>query len=478
MTGKGFLDTLAVSFTVLITGALEALFGKGVRQPIVGAFTWADLGTLAVVVLLVVLLNGAAASFLRRKTRQAEADLEATGWRPLLWRTLGWPLYLMIWVYGIYFAATPILLKVAPPGEYHPARQVANRLFDIGIVVALFVLFLKVTHLLENRLKAWAGRTSSKYDDLVVPLLGKSLRVIVPVIGVIFALPMAGFSPASETILARGSSILIICTVAYILFNAVGLGQKTVLARYDIKAADNLQARKVYTQVHVLTRTLHVIIAIFTIASILMLFDEVRRFGTSMLASAGVVGIIIGFAAQRTIANLFAGFQVAMTQPIRMDDVVIVENEWGRIEDITLTYVVVRIWDDRRLVVPLSYFIEKPFQNWTRSSASILGSVLLWMDYSVPVAQLRPALQRIVESCPNWDGRFWNLQVTDASEKCLQLRVLLTSSDASKSWDARCEVREKLVAFLQERYPSSLPRIRAELDRDAGDKAGAELEKS
>ncbi len=312
-----------------------------------------------------------------------------------------------------------------------------------------------------------SGKSSSKLDDLVVPLLGRSLRVVVPVVGLIFALPMIGLSPESAGVLAKGSSILIIGVVAYVLFQAVGLAEKAVLSRYDITAADNLQARKVYTQVHVLGKTLYVIIGVFTVASVLMLFDEVRRFGTSILASAGVVGIIIGFAAQRTIANLFAGLQMAMTQPIRLDDVVIVEGEWGRIEEITLTYVVVRIWDDRRLVVPLSYFIEKPFQNWTRASADILGSVVVWADYTLPIAALRPAVERIVKDCKDWDQRFWNLQVTDATDRAMQLRVLATASDASKAWDLRCEIREKLLAYLQEHHPQSLPKTRALVDHPA-----------
>jgi hypothetical protein len=246
-------------------------------------------------------------------------------------------------------------------------------------------------------------------------------------------------------------------------FQTVYLVERTVLARYDLAAADNLRARKVYTQVHVLSKTVYAVIGIFTAASVLMLFEEVRRFGTSLLASAGVVGIIAGFAAQRTIANLCAGFQLAMTQPIRLDDVVVVEGEWGRIEEITLTYVVVHIWDDRRLVVPLSYFIEKPFQNWTRVSASLLGSVFAWADYSLPVSEVRSEVERIVRSCKDWDQRFWNLQVTDTTDRAMQLRVLATAADASKAWDLRCEIREKLVGFIQERHAQALPKVRAEV---------------
>jgi small-conductance mechanosensitive channel len=472
MTGKGFLDTLAASLTSFLSALMEGLFGPGVHTPRFGSVSWADLGVLFCFVLLVLLVNGLAASFLRRKIRQAEAHPESKEWRTQLWRTVGRPLYLLIWVYGAYLAATPLLLKLPAAQGPHPVRQLFDKLFDLGVFVVLFWLFFKFTHVLETRLMAWAGKTESKLDDLVVPLLGRSLRVVVPVVGLIFALPMIGLSPESAGVLAKGSSILIIGVVAYVLFQAVSLGEKAVLTRYDITAADNLQARKVYTQVHVLSKTLYVIIGIFTVASVLMLFEEVRQFGTSILASAGVLGIIIGFAAQRTIANLFAGFQLAMTQPIRLDDVVIVEGEWGRIEEITLTYVVVHIWDDRRLVVPLSHFIEKPFQNWTRVSADLLGSVFVWADYTLPIAELRPAVQGIVEGCKDWDRRFWNLQVTDTTERAMQLRVLATAADASKAWDLRCEIREKLLAFLQEKYPQSLPRVRADWEPGPTGNAG------
>jgi small-conductance mechanosensitive channel len=184
-----------------------------------------------------------------------------------------------------------------------------------------------------------------------------------------------------------------------------------------------------------------------------------------MIASAGVAGIVIGFAAQKSLSALLAGFQIAITQPIRIDDVVIVEGEWGRIEEITLTYVIVCIWDLRRLVVPITYFIEKPFQNWTRTSADILGTVFLRVDYVVPVDSVRQELTRILEASPNWDRKVNVLQVTDAKEQTLELRALASSSDASKSWDLRCEMREKLVAFIQKNYPGSLPRLRTTFER-------------
>jgi small-conductance mechanosensitive channel len=195
----------------------------------------------------------------------------------------------------------------------------------------------------------------------------------------------------------------------------------------------------------------------------LMTFPAIRRFGASLLASAGVAGLIVGLAARETISSLLAGIQVALTEPIRLDDVVIVEGEWGRIEEIRMTYVVVRIWDERRLVVPLSYFIEKPFQNWTRKTANILGTVFLYVDYAVPVDEVREQLHRILKDSGLWDGKVWNLQVTDATERTMQLRALMSAPDSSTAWDLRCDVREKLIEFLQREYPGSLPVTRAEL---------------
>ena len=216
------------------------------------------------------------------------------------------------------------------------------------------------------------------------------------------------------------------------------------------------------------------VIGVFTLASMLMVFESVRQFGASILASAGIAGIVVGLAAQRSIATLLAGFQIALTQPIRVDDVVIVENEWGRVEDITLTYVVVRVWDQRRLIVPMTHFIERPFQNWTRTSSDILCTVYLYMDYSVPVGPLREELTRILEQSTYWDRRVNVLQVTDSKEHTVELRALASAADASLGWDLRCEVREQLVAFIQRTYPDSLPRVRASFAPDPVDREPAQ----
>jgi small-conductance mechanosensitive channel len=459
LTGKNRLDQFITGLTTLISHGLENLFGSGINNPAFGDVSWADLGAVLCLVLFFLLVNGLVVAFLRHKIRQPTTT-EGKELHRHVFGALGKPLYVLIWIYGIYLAAMPLLLKLPPDERLQVVRVLFDKLFDLGVFVAVFWLFFRLTHVLEARLEIWAKKTESKIDDLFVPLLGKSLRIIVPVIGIIFALPLLGLPPEYAVVLGKGTSILLIVAVAVILFQAVNLGEKAVLARFDIKAADNLRARKIYTQVHVIGKMVYAAIGLFTVASILMLFQEVRQFGTSILASAGVLGIILGFAAQKTISNLFAGIQIAMAQPIRLDDVVIVEGEWGRVEEITLTYVTIRIWDDRRLIVPLGYFIEKPFQNWTHASAQLLGSIFLWVDYTMPLDELRKALKEIIEPNPLWDKRFWNLQVTDVTEKTMQIRVLATSADSSKGWDLRCDIREKLIAYIQKHHPQSLPQFR------------------
>ena len=315
----------------------------------------------------------------------------------------------------------------------------------------LFRLWRKRTEsrqrLSHTLMKHWRGPLGLLFPLLLVLLVTPSLHL-------------------PEQILLVGSrlfSIGFIVGVAWLLASSVFVLRDIILSRYDVTVRDNLKARAVHTQVKVLVKIALVVIGVVGTGCLMMIFDNIRQIGISLLASAGVMGIIVGLAAQRSIATLLAGMQIALTQPIRIDDVVIVEGEWGRIEEITLTYVVVRIWDLRRLVVPVTHFLEKPFQNWTRVSADLLGTVFIYADYSVPVDVLREELQRILKASPRWDGKVWGLQVTNATEKVVECRALMSAIDSSTAWDLRCEVREGLLAFLQSNYPHSLPKVRAEL---------------
>jgi small-conductance mechanosensitive channel len=462
-TGRNLMDDFATSVTLLLKDWIRHLIGPQADQPVLGAITWADVGAALCFVLLAFLANALAAVLVRRHAKPMPAAEDSGNIDRHVFQALGKPLYVLIWAYGLYFAAQPLLLTLKPGHGLEAIGAFFGTVFDLGLFAVLFWAFFRFTHVLDARLALWASRSSSKLDHLLLPLLGKSLRIIVPVMGVIFALPILNLPPAYADVVSRGTSILLIAAVTLILFQAVRIFEHSLLQRFDIKAADNLRARKVYTQVSVIRKVIDVIIGLFAVASVLMLFPEVRHVGTSLLASAGIVGVVAGIAAQKTVSNLLAGFQIALAQPMRQDDVVIVEGEWGRVEEITLTYVVVHIWDDRRMVLPLSYFIEKPFQNWTRASAKLLGSVFLWVDYSFPVEQARKALQLIIEASPLWDKRFWNLQVTDASDRSMQLRILATAADSSAAFDLRCEIREKFIAYIQVHHPQALPQLRAQL---------------
>ncbi|GAP35355.1 mechanosensitive ion channel family protein [Piscinibacter sakaiensis] len=260
----------------------------------------------------------------------------------------------------------------------------------------------------------------------------------------------------------RVTGLLLIAVLTWLLARAVQGSARAVIEAHPVTVADNLEARRIHTQARVLSRVVLGLVVLVGVSLMLMSFPAVRQVGTSLLASAGVVGIVAGFAARPVLGNLIAGLQIGLSQPIRIDDVVIVENEWGVIEEITGTYVVVRIWDQRRLVVPLQYWIEKPFQNWTRRTSELIGTVFLWVDYRMPLAPLREALQRAVEASPHWDKRFALLQVTEAGSDAMQLRCLVTAASASAAWDLRCHVRETLIDFVQREYPQYLPRLRAE----------------
>jgi len=265
--------------------------------------------------------------------------------------------------------------------------------------------------------------------------------------------------------------LALIFVITWFVIRSINLSREVILRQYDISEKDNLKARKIYTQFRVLENIVIFIVILVAIAIALMTFDGIRRIGVSLFASAGVAGIIIGFAAQKLIASVLAGFQIALTQPIRIEDVVIVENEWGWIEEITLTYVVVRIWDKRRLIVPSTYFIENPFQNWTRVSADILGTVFIYTDYTVPVDELRKELTRILEGTDLWDGQTNVLQVTNAKDHTLEIRALMSAVDSPTAWDLRVLVREQLISFLQLKYPGSLPRTRIEMTDGSGNEA-------
>jgi small-conductance mechanosensitive channel len=341
-------------------------------------------------------------------------------------------------------------------------------LWASGILIAAVLIALGIHRLLFSSLDRLTRRTRNVLDNSILRHVRRPAALLLVLAALFLALPATPLPAFLEGPIRHGVGLVFIAAVAWSIIAMTRVVDDIIESRYDVTADDNLAARRVRTRTQVLRRVVVMVVGIVSVGLMLMTFPSIRRIGTSLLASAGVAGIILGFAAKETIANLLAGIQVALAEPIRLDDVVIVEGEWGKVEEIGMTYVVVRIWDDRRLIVPLSYFIEKPFQNWTRKTANLLGTVSLHVDYTLPVEEVRQELLRILEDSKLWDGRVWNLQVTDATDRTVELRALMSAPDASTAWDLRCQVRERLIGFLQRRHPESLPRLRAEVVRQSG----------
>lgn len=260
---------------------------------------------------------------------------------------------------------------------------------------------------------------------------------------------------------------LITACVSIIIIRIVQIAKKRLLSRYDISKEDNLKDRKLHTQINLLEKVIVFVIILTALGIFLISIESIREIGVGIFASAGVVGIIIGLSAQKIVGALLAGIQIAVTQPFRVDDAVLVENEWGWIEEINLTYIVVRIWDKRRLVLPTTYFLEKPFQNWTKNSADIIGSVFLYTDYTISFEALRKELTRLLNSTDLWDKKVNVLQVTDSKQTTVEIRILVSAKNSPTAWDLRVFIREKLIEFIQNNYPESLPRTRVILENKA-----------
>lgn len=301
----------------------------------------------------------------------------------------------------------------------------------------------------------------------VLPHMRRAGYLLGPAISVAAVLPLIQIGDGFRHVVNVAVYVCIVLGLASLAFASVGAADGLLVYQFGIAAPDNLRARKVQTQVVVLRRVASLIIMLLTVAAILFYFEPLRRGGTALLTSAGIAGIVIGLAAQKTLGNLIAGIQIAFTQPIRVEDMVTVEGEFGRIEEITLTYVIVNTWDQRRIMLPISYFIEQPFQNWTRSSTDLLVPVLLYLDYRAPIEAIRQELARVLPTHPEWDGVMERVQVTDASERTITVRLLVSARDSQNAFSLRHAIREDIIAFLQAEHPDALPHSRVLGEDDA-----------
>jgi small-conductance mechanosensitive channel len=340
--------------------------------------------------------------------------------------------------------------------------KMENELLRDTIIISAFIIGAAITSFIFFKILRKIFHRNKGFDPVLLKKANFPALVLLIILSITLALPLTDLEKYITPSVNHILSILLIFFIAWLLIESIAIGRAVVLSRFKIEAQDNLRARKVYTQLRILERILVFLIILISIGIVLMTFETIRQIGVSLLASAGLAGIIIGFAAQKAIATMLAGFQIAVTQPIRIDDVVIVDGEWGRIEEINLTYVVVKIWDERRLIVPTTFFIENNFQNWTRTSADIIGSIFIYADYSVDFEALRQQFMNIIQDEGKWDKRVAVMQVTDSTEKTVQIRFLISARDAGIAWDLRVSIREKLIKYLQEKHPDALPRHRLE----------------
>ncbi len=333
----------------------------------------------------------------------------------------------------------------------------------IGALILAALLAIALHWLLWRVLERVGRRKAPPFYMTLIQGVRRSTRWAALAVALLLAYPAVALPAGPDQVLGEVLTLLTIAVVGWILIDLSVVATRVAASRWNVGVADNLRARTIMTRATVVQRIAVVLILVITASVMLMTFPQARALGASLLASAGIVGLIAGLAAQPLLTNIIAGLQIALTQPIRIDDVVVVNGDWGVVEEIDVAFVVIRVWDLRRLIVPLSYFLQNPVENWTYKSANLLGYIHIYADYEVPVGEVRGELRRILEATDLWDGQVWNLQVTQMDERAVQMRALFSARDSSSRWNLMVLVREELLRFLQGAYPERLPRVRVEL---------------
>ena len=339
-----------------------------------------------------------------------------------------------------------------------------NLLWSAGILVAAIVAAMVLRAVVVSLLRRLAARKGSVIGHSLMRHGEHPSRWIFPLLAILCILPVLPLPKPLMSALEHITGLGLIGSIAWLTILMVDITSDILGSRYRVDVDDNLLARRIQTQFQMLHHIVVVLVTVLALSVMLMTFPAINRIGMSILASAGLASLVVGMAMKGTLENLIAGVQIAFAQPFRIGDAVVIQGEWGWIEEIGTMYVVLRIWDLRRLVIPLSYFLENSFQNWTRTSAELLGYTYLYTDYTVPVDAVREELRRICASTPLWNGKVCGVQVSDCDRYTMELRALMDARNSGDAWDLRCLVREKLIDFLQKNYPGSLPRYRGEFE--------------
>jgi small-conductance mechanosensitive channel len=463
----GWLENLAERFSFFIDGLslqLSTVLGAWSRQPILFALTPAK-----VLLLLGILGLGCGLAWLNRvlilrfHSLGRAKPITERYWRNGMLFALRRALTGFFVFSGAFFALVPLLPPLGLALGGFPTFALATHLVSLGYFATVLAFCLRVVRLVQHWLNGLVTRPSSRWYFAAFPVIGQALSynlVLCAFSTAVYLLQLPSALQEAGFQLASLAGIVVNTVLSVRMVWAV---ESMMMLRSGGLAYDAYKRRQLETRVRVLGRLCVFVIVVLGLGALLMAYPPVHQYGAGLLTSAGVAGVIAGLAAQKSLSTLIAGFQLAITQPLRLDDEVIVEGEWGIIEEITLTYVVIRVWDQRRLVVPLTDFLEKPFQNWTRNSSDLLGVVFLYVDFLVPLEELRSETQRIVQGAKLWDGRVFAFQVTDFKPDGVEIRILASAANAPQTFDLRCDVRQKVLSFLQARYPSAFPRMRASL---------------
>jgi small-conductance mechanosensitive channel len=410
--------------------------------------------------LLIIVLLRIARRILKRIHREPKTSELQRYWIDGLSHAFRKGLGLFAWITALFLFVSPLLPHVAIALNSQAPFDIVTRLAEIGYFVSLVVFAYYTVRLVGGRLNQLAQRQPRRWYDPTFPLVGQLIYYNFLLISLQYLINLLHLPGSAAAVSSKVVAIVSILVNIMMLIQMVRALEDITLVRTEHRGYDTYRYRGLQTRLRVLRQLIIFVLVIICAAAILMNFDPVRQIGTGLLASAGVAGVIVGLAAQKSSSTIIAGLQIALTSPMKIDDVVVVDGEYGQIEEISLTYVVVRAWDQRRLILPITYFIDKSFQNWTRSSSDLLGTVFLYVDYMVPIDELRAEAKRLVSESTLWDKRVFAVQVTDWKTDSVEIRILVSAAAAGNLFDLRCEVREKLLAYLQQREPSAFPRVR------------------
>lgn len=424
--------------------------------------------TILLVLAVIIIFSRLVAVFTIKKLPGERTDTLKLG---VLFQYQPWLIALLIIV---AFAAGYFLIESNVLSLTAKATRIIEKALGVICAGLNLYLFIKEARAIYLWLSAFATEKNSLLS-ILLPNIKKTLYYISIILALPFILPDFVAYPELAYITEKVTTILIIWAIACAIIQFLSALEKAVLQRYGDVVTQSFEARRIYTQVRVFRRVAILVVIVLAIIATVTAFENIREIGTSILASAGLASVILGFAAQKTLGNLFAGIQIALTQPIRINDTIIIENEFGTVEEISLTHVVLKVWDLRRLIIPITYFIEKPFQNLTRTSTELLCPIFLYADYNVPVESLRQKLMEILRASAFWDGKVGILQVVEAEGNVLKLRVLASVRNSGDSWNLKCEVLEKLIEFMVTAYPQCLPKLRNTLENLKNQSASEKL---